>query len=77
MNVVEFPPLSLHEEWNIVGNTWRHACVDLVFAGLGWIALTGKGNLIVDVNTFLLSRRRHYDYSHSSMLQWSLSKTTG
>lgn len=50
-NDVEFPPLTHKQEWQITGTTWRHAAADLVFAGLGWVSVTAKGNFLIHTKT--------------------------
>jgi hypothetical protein len=45
-----FPELA-PQEWQVTGHTWRQAAGDLVFAGLGWIALTGKGVFVMQTWT--------------------------
>jgi hypothetical protein len=40
----EFPPL-VSREWELEGHSWTDAFVDVVYAGLGWVSLTGKGKI--------------------------------
>lgn len=41
-----FPPLE-SKEWELEGNSWTDASVDVVYAGLGWISVTGTGKIKV------------------------------
>lgn len=55
------PPLSLNDrqgkpnfpyltkqEFQFEGKTWKQAFVDLIFSGIGWISITGKGNIKIN-----------------------------
>ena len=35
------------KEWELEGNSWTDASVDVVYAGLGWISVTGTGKIKV------------------------------